>query len=287
MALRLVADLSVVIYIEEFSKIIDLHVPPLQETDEIQSQPTSQVNTLAKIEHPTPNEAVIHWAPTLEEQKSINKDGVKGQLIVRYDVDRLAHPEQILINDGYFVHFYAPNDLKTLRKHVTFVLDVSGSMCGRKIEQLKAAMKTILSDLNPDDLLSIIIFSTGIHVWDLEKNYGEGDFIPQPIDISPDLALLENSEALHGSSVIVSASATNIEKAKQHTCETSYGLISLEGEGGDISVFMFGCEDRRFCNKRNSMLSALGTAPKALPWPSFLPVGTGEELSSRLDIYVV
>nr|CAD7429753.1 unnamed protein product [Timema monikensis] len=210
----LVADLSVVIYIEEFSKIIDLHVPPLQETDEIQSQPTSQVNTLAKIEHPNPNEAVIHWAPTLEEQKSINKDGVKGQLIVRYDVDRLAHPEQILINDGYFVHFYAPNDLKTLRKHVTFVLDASGSMCGRKMEQLKAAMKTILSDLNPDDLLSIIIFSTGIQVWDLEKNYGEGDFIPQPIEISPDLALLENSEALHGSSVIVSASATNIEKAK-------------------------------------------------------------------------
>ncbi|CAG2057749.1 unnamed protein product, partial [Timema podura] len=159
------------------------------------------------------------------------------------------------INDGYFVHFYAPNDLKTLSKHVTFVLDVSGSMGGRKIEQLKAAMKTILSDLNPDDLLSIIIFSTGIQqgkhvshdpfqmcykkhlvssldilaiisnnkhrgplglyclhrVWDLEKNYGEGEFILQPIEISPDLALLENSEALHGSSYeLISETATNI-----------------------------------------------------------------------------
>nr|CAD7396384.1 unnamed protein product [Timema cristinae] len=243
------------------------------------------MNTLAKIEHPNPNEAVIHWAPTLEEQKSINKDGVKGQLIVRYDVDRLAHPEQILveleevnphfrggrvenhlekppdrdsnldlpvlssraqhdkrINDGYFVHFYAPNDLKTLRKHVTFVLDASGSMCGRKMEQLKAAMKTILSDLNPDDLLSIIIFSTGIQVWDLEKNYGEGDFIPQPSEISPDLALLENSEALHGSSVIVSASATNIEKAKQFVdristyCSTNiYGALKK-----GIQVALFG-----------------------------------------------
>nr|CAD7599769.1 unnamed protein product [Timema genevievae] len=115
-------------------------------------------------------------------------------------------------------------------------------MGGRKIEQLKAAMKTILSDLNPDDLLSIIIFSTGIQVWDLEKNYGEGEFILQPIEISPDLALLENSEALHGSSVIVSASANNIEKAKHFVdrlstyCSTNiYGALKK-----GIQVALFG-----------------------------------------------
>jgi Mg-chelatase subunit ChlD len=68
------------------------------------------------------------------------------------------------ISDGYFVHFFAPEDLPPLRKHVIFVLDVSGSMSGRKISQLKEAMTTILSDLNQGDLFSIVTFSTSVQV---------------------------------------------------------------------------------------------------------------------------
>jgi uncharacterized protein with von Willebrand factor type A (vWA) domain len=68
------------------------------------------------------------------------------------------------VNDGYFVHFFAPADLPPLRKHVIFVLDVSGSMNGRKIEQLKEAMATILGNLKQGDLFSIVIFSTTVQV---------------------------------------------------------------------------------------------------------------------------
>jgi secreted protein with Ig-like and vWFA domain len=68
------------------------------------------------------------------------------------------------VSDGYFVHFFAPENLPPLRKHVIFVLDVSGSMSGRKITQLKEAMSTILGDLNRGDLFSIVPFSTTVQV---------------------------------------------------------------------------------------------------------------------------
>jgi hypothetical protein len=68
------------------------------------------------------------------------------------------------INDGYFVHFFAPKDLKALHKHVVFVLDVSGSMDGRKIEQLKEAMTAILDDLNDGDYFNIVEFSYSVTV---------------------------------------------------------------------------------------------------------------------------
>lgn len=68
------------------------------------------------------------------------------------------------VNDGYFVHFFAPTNLKPLHKHVVFVLDVSGSMDGRKIEQLKEAMQKILDDLNDGDYFNIIEFSYSVKV---------------------------------------------------------------------------------------------------------------------------
>jgi Mg-chelatase subunit ChlD len=45
--------------------------------------------------------------------------------------------------------------------HMAFVLDVSGSMCGEKIEAAKEAiLRRFRNDLQDDDILSLIIFST-------------------------------------------------------------------------------------------------------------------------------
>lgn len=68
--------------------------------------------------------------------------------------------------NGYFVHFFAPENLKPLRKHVVFVLDTSGSMWGRRIEQLKEAMTKILADLTPDfDYFNILTFASDVVLW--------------------------------------------------------------------------------------------------------------------------
>lgn len=70
------------------------------------------------------------------------------------------------------MHFFAPNDLDSLPKHVVFVLDTSGSMFGRKIEQLKEAMINILSDLRNEDMFNIVEFNSNVIVWDVNlKRY--------------------------------------------------------------------------------------------------------------------
>lgn len=66
--------------------------------------------------------------------------------------------------EGYFVHFFAPENLKPLRKHVVFILDISGSMWGKKMEQLKVSQKQILDDLSADDFFNIITFSSDVFV---------------------------------------------------------------------------------------------------------------------------
>jgi Ca-activated chloride channel homolog len=50
-------------------------------------------------------------------------------------------------------------------RDVTFVLDVSGSMSGRKIEQAKAAGRQLLSTLNEQDRFRLIDFSTDVRTF--------------------------------------------------------------------------------------------------------------------------
>lgn len=41
------------------------------------------------------------------------------------------------VHDGYFVHYFAPRGLPVVPKDVIFVIDISGSMIGTKIKQVK------------------------------------------------------------------------------------------------------------------------------------------------------
>lgn len=121
-------------------------------------------NPNVAIERPAPNKAKISWSPTTNDQKKLVKDGISGKFIVQYDVDRQSEAGQILVMQGYFVHFFAPENLPPLRKHVVFILDISGSMWGRKMEQLKESQKKILDDLTQDDFFNIITFSSDVYV---------------------------------------------------------------------------------------------------------------------------
>jgi Ca-activated chloride channel family protein len=65
--------------------------------------------------------------------------------------------------DGFFLLIVTPPELAGARaaipKDLVFVLDSSGSMSGRKIEQAKDAVRFILENLNPDDRFAVISFS--------------------------------------------------------------------------------------------------------------------------------
>ena len=73
--------------------------------------------------------------------------------------------------DGYFVHFFAPTTLPSLPKHVIFVLDTSGSMAGKRIEQTKQAMNSILDQLRDGDLFSVVEFSSDVTVRFTNKTF--------------------------------------------------------------------------------------------------------------------
>ncbi len=68
--------------------------------------------------------------------------------------------------DGYFLLFATPatelNPRDVLAKDVVFVMDTSGSMSGKKIEQAKKALQFCVENLNETDRFEIIRFATDI-----------------------------------------------------------------------------------------------------------------------------
>jgi len=67
-------------------------------------------------------------------------------------------------DEGYFMLLAAPGveNTKVLPKDVVFVIDTSGSMSGKKLEQAKKALQFCVQNLNPQDRFEIIRFSTEI-----------------------------------------------------------------------------------------------------------------------------
>ncbi len=67
-------------------------------------------------------------------------------------------------NDGYFLLSASPSieiDKSNIEsKDITFILDVSGSMSGEKLDQAKKALLYCVNNLNPGDQFNVIRFST-------------------------------------------------------------------------------------------------------------------------------
>ncbi|XP_054751645.2 inter-alpha-trypsin inhibitor heavy chain H3-like [Lytechinus pictus] len=95
----------------------------------------------------------------------ITSNGIMGDFIIKYDVMHDVKAGHLQIVNGYFVHYFSPEGLPKTRKNVVFVIDVSGSMRGRKIEQTKTAFTTILDDVRPIDRINIVLFESSVRVW--------------------------------------------------------------------------------------------------------------------------
>lgn len=199
----LVPKLTVTVNIKETEKLVELRVPEIRTGNEIDATKDDAQNLKVAITRAHDDrEATITFSPDLQEQERLIQiyaqkakesaasshsysswssysepeepapEGVLGQFVVQYDVARPKDGE-ILVNDGYFVHFFAPTELPPLNKFVVFVLDTSGSMMERKIIQLREAMQTILGELNEGDYFSIVEFDSTVTVHDLKEAEGE------------------------------------------------------------------------------------------------------------------
>ncbi|XP_033120412.1 inter-alpha-trypsin inhibitor heavy chain H3-like [Anneissia japonica] len=109
--------------------------------------------------------AFIEYAPTVAEQHQDSEDGIKGDFVIRYDVNHPNSGGELQVVNGYFVHYFSPEGLPVVRKNVVFIIDISGSMRGRKIQQTKEAMYTILGDLRDIDYFNIVTFTVSTNHW--------------------------------------------------------------------------------------------------------------------------
>jgi len=163
-----VKDFLVQININESLPLSFISAPEILESNELDASDKVEENRIAKIEKDvegSPNNARIEFAPDEEYQLEAGAQGVTGRFEVHYDVDRQGQDNEVQVIDGYFVHYFVPSDLPTLPKHVVFVLDISGSMHGEKLRQLKDAMFTVLSDLSDSDYFNLVAFSDRISHW--------------------------------------------------------------------------------------------------------------------------
>uniref|UniRef100_A0A671NEN4 Inter-alpha-trypsin inhibitor heavy chain H3 n=1 Tax=Sinocyclocheilus anshuiensis TaxID=1608454 RepID=A0A671NEN4_9TELE len=116
----------------------------------------------------TDKKAHVYFSPTLDQQKTCSdceETLVDGDLFIRYDVNHPQDIGEIQIINGYFVHFFAPDDLPQMPKNVVFVIDRSGSMEGEKMKQTREALMTILSELHEDDYFGLVTFDDTIEPW--------------------------------------------------------------------------------------------------------------------------
>ncbi|NXM48659.1 ITIH4 inhibitor, partial [Gymnorhina tibicen] len=149
---------------------IDVHIFEPQGIHFLEADGTFMTNELTEALTKVQNETKAHilFKPTVDQQKKnseLDETLLNGDFVVRYDVKREATAGDIQIVNGYFVHYFAPQEMPVFPKNVVFVIDRSGSMAGRKIEQTVDALLKILQDLRPEDHFNFITFSNKVMEW--------------------------------------------------------------------------------------------------------------------------
>lgn len=88
--------------------------------------------------------------------------GVDGIFTLSYAIASHTDGGEVQRVGNYFAHYFSPEHLPKLPTHTVFVLDVSHSMYNGKLDNMKAAMKSILKELSPEDSFELLAFSSDV-----------------------------------------------------------------------------------------------------------------------------
>ncbi|CAK7294285.1 Inter-alpha-trypsin inhibitor heavy chain H4 [Vulpes lagopus] len=144
---------------------MDIHIFEPQCISFLETESTFMTSELANALTISQNKTKAHIQFKPQKTAGQLDKVLDGNFIVRYDVNRTLSGGSIQIENGYFVHYFAPEGLPTIPKNVIFVIDKSGSMSGRKIQQTREALIKILDDLKPNDQFNLISFSGDVTYW--------------------------------------------------------------------------------------------------------------------------
>ncbi|NXO18432.1 ITIH4 inhibitor, partial [Oriolus oriolus] len=246
---------------------IDVHIFEPQGIHFLETDSTFMTNELTEALTKVQNKTKAHilFKPTVDQQKKnseLDETLLNGDFVVRYDVEREATAGDIQIVNGHFVHYFAPQEMPVFPKNVIFVIDRSGSMAGRKIEQTVDALLKILQDLRREDNFNFITFNNKVVEWKssllpaTEENVASAAALVQTLtarggtDINGALlaavGVLEKAEGLPGRSVSMIVLLTDgqptsgernvevIQESIQKAINGKYALFCL-GFGFDVS----------------------------------------------------
>ena len=99
-------------------------------------------------------------------KESIDAEQWNDNLKIEYDLERLDNTcGDIVMRDGYFIHYIAPQGLESIPKNVILTVDTSGSMGWTRMNNAKAALITILDTLTDQDTFWLQEFNSYIYQW--------------------------------------------------------------------------------------------------------------------------
>lgn len=149
------------------------------------SQPVEKVLIDATIETKVPLKNIYSPTHPVEIERPADrrarvtlqaKDCIpSSDLRIMYDVGKQPVQANVLSyrpdrrKEGYFLLLVSPDIRratdKPIPKTVVFVVDRSGSMSGKKIEQAKGALKFVLNNLGPSDLFNVVAYDNRVETF--------------------------------------------------------------------------------------------------------------------------
>jgi Ca-activated chloride channel family protein len=156
------------------------YVLPLN-TEKFSAQPVRNVSVKVDLESKRPLKSIYSPTHTVEIKRdgahraTVGYETSEGKAAGDFALYFAPEKDEIGVNllthrisgeDGYFLLLASPGvDVKekqVIFKDVVFVLDTSGSMAGKKLEQAKKALQFCVENLNADDRFELLRFSTEV-----------------------------------------------------------------------------------------------------------------------------
>ncbi|HEY2895866.1 MAG TPA: VIT domain-containing protein [Gemmatimonadaceae bacterium] len=137
--------------------------------------------------------------------------------------------------DGFALITLTPpsRETATVPRDITFVLDVSGSMSGRKIEQARAAGKQLLGTLTRDDRFRMIDFSSDVRTF-------RDDFVDAtPANIAAATRYLSELQANGGTNIDGALDLALAPPRSREGDDDEYAHRSSRGAAGRLSLVLF------------------------------------------------
>ncbi len=150
-------------------------------TDRFSAQPVKNLSVKVRLEHKQPIKSIYSPTHPVEIKRdgpnraTVGFEGTGTQTGADFALYFAPEKDELGLNlmayrtgdqDGYFLLLASPgsdvSEKNVVKKDVAFVLDTSGSMAGKKLEQAKKALLFCIENLNEGDRFEIIRFSTEV-----------------------------------------------------------------------------------------------------------------------------